>query len=52
MWRKTFTVTTALPPSEAVNWVAQLLEAERVRVEREEAGVRSVRAQLLLIVVI
>jgi hypothetical protein len=49
MRRKTFTVTTALPPKEALGRLVQLLETAGVRIEREEAGVRSIRTPIPMI---
>jgi hypothetical protein len=49
MRRKTFTVTTALPPKEALSRLCQLLEIEGVKVECDEAGVRSLRTPIPLI---
>lgn len=49
MWRKTFTLTTSLPPNDALNRIVQLLEIAGVRIEREEAGLRSLRTPLPLI---
>lgn len=49
MRRKTFTVRTALPPKEALSRLVKLLETEGVKIEREEAGVRSLRTPIPLI---
>lgn len=49
MRRKTFTVTTALPPKEALGRLVQLLETAGVKIEREEAGVRSIRTPIPMI---
>jgi len=49
MRRKTFTVTTALPPEDAIRRLAQLLETEGVKVNREQSGVRSLRTPIPLI---
>src|SRR5690348_398355 len=49
MRRKTFTVRTAFPPKEALSRLVKLLEAEGVKIEREEAGVRSLRTPIPLI---
>ena len=49
MRRKTFTVTTALPPDDALSRLAQLLEIEGVKVNREGGGVRSLRTPMPLL---
>src|SRR5438874_724151 len=49
MRRKSFTVTTTLPPDDALRRLVHLLEAAGVRVNREEGGVRSLRTPTPLI---
>lgn len=49
MRRKTFTVTTALPPDDALGRLAQLLEIEGVKINREQGGVRSLRTPIPLL---
>jgi hypothetical protein len=49
MRRKTFTVNTNLPPDDALRRLAQLLESEGVKIDREESGIRSLRTPIPLL---
>lgn len=49
MRRKTFAVTTALPPGDALGRLVQLLETEGVKVGREGNTVRSLRTPIPLL---